>query len=89
MGQFSTEIYNPPGSTLSGNQHSMVGFIARLNSILLNHAFVHLTTSTDVSHNTHNISDTSARHVTHGNTLFMSTGALRNPLSATGRFIQG
>ena len=22
MGQFSTEIYAPPGSTLSGNQHS-------------------------------------------------------------------
>jgi hypothetical protein len=21
MGQFSTEIYNPPGSTLSSNQH--------------------------------------------------------------------
>ena len=24
MGQFSTEIYIPPGSTLSGNQHNGV-----------------------------------------------------------------
>ena len=34
MGQFSTEIYNPPGSTLSGNQQSGTSNTSRLTAIM-------------------------------------------------------